>query len=57
MIFRFLSVVDEVYDSDMSSEDDGQDKINLVKSKENNVVLKEKAGIYKASHMIVLVNV
>ena len=56
MIFLFFSVGDEVYDSDMISEDDGQDTINLLKSKEN-VALKEKTGIYKTSHMIVLGNV
>ena len=52
----FFSVGDEVYDSDMNSEDDGQDTINLLKSKEN-VALKEKTGICKTSHMIVLGNV
>lgn len=57
VIFLFFSVGDEVYNSDMNSEDDGQDTINLLKSKEKNVALKEKTGIYKTSHMIVLGNV
>ena len=42
MIFLFFSVGDEVYDSEMNSEDDGQDTIDLLKSKEKNVALKEK---------------
>ena len=57
MIFLFFSVGDKVYDSDMNSEDDGQDTIDLLKSEEKNVALKEKTGTYKTSHMIVLLNV
>ena len=53
----FFSVGDKVYDSDMNSEDDGQDTIDLLKSEEKNVALKEKTVTYKTSHMIVLLNV
>ena len=55
--FPIFSVGDKVYDSDMNSEDDEQDKIDLLRSKEKNVALKEKTGIYKTSHMTALVNV
>lgn len=57
VIFLFFSVGDEIYDSDMNIEDDGQDTVDLLKSKEKNVALKEKTGTYKTSHMIVLLNV
>ena len=57
MIFLFFSVGDEIYDSDMNIEDDGQDTVDLLKSKEKNVALKEKTGTYNTSHMIVLLNV
>ena len=57
VIFLFFSVGDEIYDSDMNIEDDGQDTVDLLKSKEKNVALKEKTGTYNTSHMIVLLNV
>ena len=49
-IVKMMGKIQSIY----WSEDDGQDTIDLLKSKEKNVALKEKTGTCKTSHMIVL---